>query len=171
MKKIKSNNKKRTVEIYFILYLAALVLLISKTNRNNDIGNDNIQHKNFDLPFILKAEKPMLTCKVWIDSLGQQCYELDSINYIWNAGEVEDIRYDFVVEDKESLYEISEKLLSDKDFYNKTAKSSEDVFQEQQGQGVACGHLSQGRPLRPFVDEQRRVGQQFREQLLAVAFL
>ena len=101
MKKIKSNNKKRTVEIYFILYLAALVLLISKTNRNNDIGNDNIQHKNFDLPFILKAEKPMLTCKVWVDSLGQQCYELDSINYIWNAGEVEDIRYDFVVEDKE----------------------------------------------------------------------
>ncbi len=39
----------------------------------------------------------------------------------------------FVVEDKDSLYDISEKLLSDSDFYSKTVNSSAKVFKEQQG--------------------------------------
>lgn len=39
----------------------------------------------------------------------------------------------FVVEDKDSLYEISEKLLSDNTFYNKTVEASVNVFKEQQG--------------------------------------
>ena len=51
----------------------------------------------------------------------------DIYNIIKNAGA------GFVVEDKDSLYEISEKLLSDNDFYNKTVDSSAKVFQEQQG--------------------------------------
>jgi len=51
----------------------------------------------------------------------------DIYNIIKNAGA------GFVVEDREGLYKISEKLLSDNDFYNETVKSSAKVFKEQQG--------------------------------------
>ena len=39
----------------------------------------------------------------------------------------------FVVENKEELYKISDKLLSNEEFYSKAIKSSEKVFKEQQG--------------------------------------
>lgn len=117
------NNKKRRIDIYFVLYLAALVLLISKTGQKENI-EDNIQHKNFDLPFILKAEKPLLTCNVWVDSLGKQYYELDSINYIWNIGDVEDVRYEFVVEDKELKHSMH--LSKDLKFERKVFNFKED---------------------------------------------
>lgn len=39
----------------------------------------------------------------------------------------------FVVQDKDELYKVSEKLLSDNDFYNRVVDSSAKVFQEQQG--------------------------------------
>lgn len=51
----------------------------------------------------------------------------DIYNIIKNAGA------GFVVEDKEELYKISDKLLSDKDFYNDTVNASAKVFKEQQG--------------------------------------
>lgn len=39
----------------------------------------------------------------------------------------------FVVENKDSLYEIADKLLADSEFYNKTVNCSAKVFKEQQG--------------------------------------
>ncbi len=51
----------------------------------------------------------------------------DIYNIIKNAGA------GFVVKDKEGLYNISDKLLSDADFYASTVNSSAKVFKEQQG--------------------------------------
>ena len=51
----------------------------------------------------------------------------DIYNIIKNAGA------GFIAEDKNSLYDISEKLLSDEGFYKETVKSSAQVFKEQQG--------------------------------------
>ena len=39
----------------------------------------------------------------------------------------------FVVKDEDEFFEIADKMLADKEFYNKTVKSGEKVFAEQQG--------------------------------------
>ena len=39
----------------------------------------------------------------------------------------------FVVKNTEEFYNISDKLLSDRNFYNQTAKAGENVFKSQQG--------------------------------------
>lgn len=51
----------------------------------------------------------------------------DIYSIIQNAGA------GFVVENKDEFYQTAEKLLSDNDFYIKTAKACENVFKEQQG--------------------------------------
>ena len=117
-------NKRRTVEIYFVLYLSALVLLISKTgNKENKV--DDIQHKSFDLPFILKPEKNVLMCNIWLDSLGNKRYEVDSLNYIWDIGEVENVRYEFVIEDQELNHSV--RLTNNAEYNYNTFKFKEEA--------------------------------------------
>ncbi len=94
----KETKSRKPIEIYFVLYLSALVLLISKPNKVNDA---QIQIQNtFELPFTIKAEKPMLVYRTISDSLGNKHVEIDSINNIWDVGDVEDVHYEFVVEDQ-----------------------------------------------------------------------
>lgn len=114
-------NKRKPIEIYFILYLAALVLLISKSD--NKQNSNSLQQKKFDIPFTIKIEKPILNCKIWTDSLGNQKYYIDSLNYIWNVGEVEDVRYEFIVEDQNLKHSV--KLHKDQNS-NKTFSFVED---------------------------------------------
>lgn len=93
------NRKRRVVEIYFILYLAALILLIPDS-KDKEIKQENIKENIFRLDFSLKPLKTTLTCKLVIDSGKVKIISLDSLNTIFYTGKVKDVTFDFNIEDK-----------------------------------------------------------------------
>lgn len=93
-------KKRKIVEIYFILYLAALIFLIpSKNNENKDTIN-NSPSRIFQLPFSLKPEKNALLASVRLDSSGISYYNIDSVNTIFYTGSIKDIKYEVSIEDR-----------------------------------------------------------------------
>ena len=103
-------NKRKPIEIYFILYLVALVMLISSGKEVVDENDNESQFSEVEFPFRIKSEKPLLVCKIITDENGQKQYQLDSINYILDYGNIKDVRYEFVVEDADFKHRV---LLSD----------------------------------------------------------
>ena len=99
-------NRRKGVEIYFILYLVALVILISEGKYNKTNNEDVFIRKDIEMPFRIKAEKPILICRISFAQDGKRIINLDSLNYIWNAGNVRDVRYEFVVEDQDLKHSI-----------------------------------------------------------------
>jgi hypothetical protein len=93
--------RKKQIDIYFILYLAALVILFSNKDAPSNTKNEPVIHNNMELPFRIKVEKPLLTCKIMIDEGGNKYVSLDSLNYIWDYGDVSDVHYEFIVEDQD----------------------------------------------------------------------
>ncbi len=103
MKKRYKIKNRRSVEIYFVLYLAALVFLIPK-NGNHSGSNNGIS--SMELPFSIKPEKSVLFCRMAIDSVPLVLH-LDSTNTIYHTGEINNIKYGFVVEDQVYKQKIS----------------------------------------------------------------
>ena len=96
-----NKRKKRIVEVYFILYLAALVLLIpGKENGHKDNEVKTPRQRFFQLPFSLKPEKNALNAIVKIDSMGMTIISIDSVNTIFYTGQVKDIKFDVTIEDR-----------------------------------------------------------------------
>ena len=95
----KNANKRKPIEIYFILYLVALVILISTDNEGTNKKDINTNFNETEFPFRIKSEKPLLVCKIITDTNGNKQYQLDSINYILDYGNVKDIQYEFTIED------------------------------------------------------------------------
>lgn len=96
---MKFKRKKRLVEIYFILYLSALLFLLPdpKTANTEGIGTGiHIYQPTFEL----LPEKNTLICRVAIDSAGPKIIYLDSMNTIFYTGDVEDVFFEFIVEDQ-----------------------------------------------------------------------
>lgn len=87
---------RRHADIYFILYLTALVLLLATTKGTSP---PHATTPPGEFPFRIKAEKPLLVCKIVTDSSGQTLLLADSINYISDYGAAADVEYNFVVED------------------------------------------------------------------------
>lgn len=91
---------KKAIEIYFILYLAALVFLIPDGRMDNkqDSGGEGIQ---FITPkFALFPEKTNLTCRLIMDTAGPKILSIDSVNRIYYSGDVEDVKFEFIIEDQ-----------------------------------------------------------------------
>ncbi|MCX7735264.1 MAG: hypothetical protein N2319_01005 [Candidatus Kapabacteria bacterium] len=91
---------KKAIEIYFILYLAALVFLIpdGRTDKKQDGSDEGIQ---FITPkFALFPEKTNLTCRLIMDSTGPRILSIDSVNRIYYSGDVEDVKFEFIIEDQ-----------------------------------------------------------------------
>lgn len=98
-----NKRKKKIVEIYFILYLAALVFLIpAKEKSKVDVKLDNFGQRIFQLPFSLKSEKNALSAIVKLDSNGISMVSIDSVNTIFYTGQVRDIKFDVSIEDRNS---------------------------------------------------------------------
>lgn len=95
MQKNKFNRKSR-IEVYFILYLAALILLLPEDNE--------IETKPKELTTkiasYLVPEKTVLNCKLKIENNKLVIADLDSINNISVFGDVYNIKYDFQLETK-----------------------------------------------------------------------
>ena len=91
--------KKRVIDIYFVLYLAALIFLLPGPQNNNEPQNAS----NNSVPeqaLMLYPEKTTLICTVLPSDSGNKIISLDSINTIYYTSFVNDINFEFIVEDQ-----------------------------------------------------------------------
>lgn len=95
-----SKRKKRIIEIYFILYLAALVFILPDNTFRPGTGNNKEVLGDFASGFTLIPEKTSLACKVAIEPNGQRILSIDSVNTIFYTGDFEDVQFEFILEDQ-----------------------------------------------------------------------
>jgi hypothetical protein len=94
-------RRRRRVEIYFVLYIAALVLLLPE--RNEPMGLSNWVQDQGIGSFQLQPEKTTLTCRFVRDSGGTwRIAERDTAVLIRYNGDVTDVSYEFRIEDQRS---------------------------------------------------------------------
>lgn len=95
-----SKRKRRIVEIYFILYLAALVFILPESSfRPKNISGNEVLG-DFESGFILIPEKSSLVCNVIVEANGYRITKLDSTNVIFYTGDFEDIQFEFTIEEQ-----------------------------------------------------------------------
>ncbi|MCX7908968.1 MAG: hypothetical protein N2560_05565 [Ignavibacteria bacterium] len=95
-----SKRKRRIVEIYFILYLAALVFILPESSFKPGGGNGPEVIGDFQTGFTLIPEKSALVCNVVVEPNGYRITKIDSSNVIFYTGDFEDIQFEFTVEDQ-----------------------------------------------------------------------
>ncbi len=90
-------NKRRPVEIYFILYLAALMLLIPDLKeKKQNLVTSSVQSDLFNI----FPDKSILFTRIAIDSSGYHLIASDSLNFIYYSGNVASIDFNFQIENK-----------------------------------------------------------------------
>ena len=92
--------KRRAVEIYFVLYLAALVFLLPDKRDFERFFINNLGTPVYQPLFSLLPEKTTLTCRAIIDSTGPTIVSLDSVNTIFYSGDVESVQFEFEIFDQ-----------------------------------------------------------------------
>ncbi len=90
-----SYKKRKTVEIYFILYLAALLFLLPD---KNDKQKDTIVDNSIS-NFSIYPEKTNLNAQFYLDVNGVKILEIDSINNIYANAKYENISFSFTIID------------------------------------------------------------------------
>jgi len=123
-----TNKRRRTVEIYFVLYLAALVFLLPDKRDIDRYFLNNLGTPIFQPMFTLLPEKTTLTCRAIFDSTGPKILALDSINTIFYSGDVENVNFEFEIEDQTLRQSI--KLTSNKNPSTKLFKYFEHKDQQ-----------------------------------------
>ncbi len=87
--KIKPIKRKRQVEIYFVLYIAALILLLPVKNK----FNDNTGNTFFGSSFEIWPEKTLMNCKLEYRQNTPYLVYLDSTNIIHFQGDIKNVDY------------------------------------------------------------------------------
>jgi hypothetical protein len=90
-------NKNRRIEIYFVLYLAAIIFLLPDKGEYEKGDNEGVTV--LQGPFSLQPVKTSLTCRFETDTSGQKIILLDSTNTIIITGKYEDLEFSYLVED------------------------------------------------------------------------
>ncbi len=93
------SNRRKTIEIYFILYLAALVMLIPDAEKDTEDFSVQDAGSSSQLPFELKPEKYSMNAVFMMDSVGIRQISFDSLNKIYYTGNPNDVSFDFIIED------------------------------------------------------------------------
>ncbi len=92
---------RRTVEIYFVLYLAAMLLLLpDERDIQHGSGTTGLVSALLQTNFSIVPEKNYLTARLQRNALGAVTITIDSVNTIAAIGNVRDVRYEFYIEDK-----------------------------------------------------------------------
>lgn len=92
---------RRTVEIYFVLYLAALLLLLPDENRNTESDTpSSLFTALLQTNFSIVPENNYVTARLQRNNFGYTILAIDSLNTIYPVGNVHDVRYEFVIEDR-----------------------------------------------------------------------
>lgn len=111
-------RKRRMIEIYFVLYLAALILLLpGKDEKLEDVSFSNI--RDSQLPYSLQPEKTTLNCRLAYSPEGIRIVSIDSSNTVFFKGSVKDVRFEFVIEDeslRQKLFLKSDSLTYSRNF-------------------------------------------------------
>ena len=94
----RSAPRRRTVEIYFILYLASLLFLLPDGKNKDKISGLGDRFIS-ELPFNIYPEKTNLSARIQSDSAGVKLLFLDSCNNIFYSGEVRNVKYEFTIYD------------------------------------------------------------------------
>ncbi|MCL5991322.1 MAG: hypothetical protein M1419_04395 [Bacteroidetes bacterium] len=89
---------RKSIEIYFVLYLAALIFLLPSPEDDNK-KPDERNSKVFQIPFTIQPEKTTLNCRLLLDSSGIKIVSMDSVNTVIYFGEVENVDFEFTIED------------------------------------------------------------------------
>jgi hypothetical protein len=98
--KVNKSGKRRGSEIYFVLYLSALILLLpGKQEKKSSDAVDAITAL-FQQSFSLLPEKNSLLSKITTDSTGASFLQLDTSNVLLLTGNVSDISFECIVEDQ-----------------------------------------------------------------------
>ncbi len=93
-------KRRRTIEIYFVLYIAALVMLLPSKTPHDSHTSSKILMDLFRQSFTLQPEKTVLNARLIADSSGNRILSLDSTNLIVYSGNVKDVQYECTVEDQ-----------------------------------------------------------------------
>ncbi len=93
-------GRARKIDIYFVLYLAALLFLLPDSKKDKNETNNEFQPTVLEQSFSLYLEKTSLLCTVSIDSNGINILSFDSVNTIFYTGNVRNIRMEFTVQDQ-----------------------------------------------------------------------
>lgn len=99
--KVQVRKYRRHIEIYFVLYLAALLLLLPDEQGTQDSsGSSALVSALLQTGFSIVPEKNYLAARLQRDSSGNAILSLDSLNTIHAVGNVQDVRYEFFIEDQ-----------------------------------------------------------------------
>ena len=93
-------GKRKIVEIYFVLHLAALIFLLPDFKPDDASGNGNNPSQVMSHNFSLYPDKTSLACIIGRDTTGIRIIELDTSNQIFYTGDVEDVSFEFSVENR-----------------------------------------------------------------------
>lgn len=100
--KVNKNGKRRGSEIYFVLYLAALILLLpGKQDKKPSEAIDAITAL-FQQSFSLLPEKNSLLSKITTDATGASILQLDTSNVLLLTGNIRDVSFECIVEDQQN---------------------------------------------------------------------
>ncbi len=96
---MKKQKPKRFVEIYFVLYLAALILLIPDKKHEEKQASSLISSL-LQSSFVLQPEHSVMMCRVVRTADQSLLLSCDSLNTIYHSGTVRDVQYEFSIEDQ-----------------------------------------------------------------------
>lgn len=123
-------RNRRTIEIYFVLYLTVLILLIP-SKKDKTIGSDSsLISALLEQNFSIAPEKNVLNCRLVSENGESRIVALDSVNTMFAFGNVTDVHYEFTIED----YSLRQTLHISAD---KTSPTQIFRSQEDSRQGIA----------------------------------
>lgn len=98
--KIAPTRRRRMIDVYFILYLAALLLLLPNKREKATEADPSLLRKILASRFFIQPEKTTLSCQLISSASGTpQIISLDSLNILYSSGEVNNIHYEFQITD------------------------------------------------------------------------
>ena len=100
--KVNKTGKRRGSEIYFVLYLAALILLLPGKQDKKPSEAINAITALFQQSFSLLPEKNSLLSKITTDATGASILQLDTSNVLLLTGNIRDVTFECIVEDQQN---------------------------------------------------------------------
>ncbi|MFM8472256.1 MAG: hypothetical protein ACKOBV_01890 [Candidatus Kapaibacterium sp.] len=94
-----SRRRPGTIDIYFVLYIAALVLLIPDRGASRDEAAQLITSL-LQTSFTVHVDRSVLLCRVVRNGDSLRVLSCDSTNGIFHSGAMKDVRYEFSIEDQ-----------------------------------------------------------------------
>lgn len=96
----RKRRTRRQVEIYFVLYLAALLLLLPNKRERAPESDPSLVYELLKSRFIIAAERPTMNCQLLAIGDSVRVVTLDSVNTVSSSGDVDEVHYEFQVEDE-----------------------------------------------------------------------